>query len=74
MEVKWFAEQLEHAVKWGEQFTNWDGIPHDCYVMIDVPDRLAAEFAVQGRRDGIGPARAATLEQLRGVTWIEVRP
>lgn len=72
--VKWFAERLEDAVAWGRQFEEWDGIPHDCFVMIDVPDGLAAEFDLQGRRDGIGPARCAEIDQLAGVVWVEVTP
>ena len=60
MTHKWFAERLEHAVVWGKQFEAWDNIPHDRYIMIDVPDELADAFdPISRRMDGVGPARCA---------------
>lgn len=72
--AKWFAESLEHAVIWGQWFTKISGIPHDHYIMIEVSETVADQFEPIGRRDGVGPARCATLEQLEGVTWAEVFP
>ena len=71
---KWFAESLQHAVRWGELFEKWDGIPHDKFVEIEVSSELADQFLPTGFRDNTGRARYATLAQLSGVKPKEVRP
>ena len=72
LEGKWFAETAADARAWGAAFARIAGIRHVKIVEVEIS-------AAHGRRlhriemlDGIGPARFATIDQLKGVVPREV--
>lgn len=64
LEGKWFAETLDHAVRWGELFY---GDQPFRVVEITLADTVAESFFRLEKLDGIGAARFATIEQLAAV-------
>jgi len=69
---KWFAESLDDCAEWGQWFTRVSGVPHVIFIEIELSADLANQFITTPKRDNIGPARCATLEQLKGVKWKKV--
>ncbi len=71
---KWFAEQLSHAVKWGEIFARLSGNARWVVVEVRLLAPAANRFIRLERLDGIGPARYAEVQQinraLQGVTLV----
>ena len=56
---KFFAEQMQHARRWGE----WFGVPFRV-MAIELPERVASQLRRFEHLDGIGPARFAELAEL----------
>jgi hypothetical protein len=71
VEGKYFAEQLGHAVAWGEALY---GSGRYRIVETEVPDPDAEAFFRWDRLDAIGPARFARVEQLTRAPVREVTP
>jgi hypothetical protein len=66
LQGKWFAERPEDAAAWGVLFETWSDVPHRRIVKVDVSMTVADRFFRLENLDDIGPARFATLVQLRG--------
>src|SRR4051812_21355994 len=66
LEQKWFAENVPDALEWGRRFEAVSNVPHRRVVEIAVDRLLAEKMFRVAMLDGIGPARAAELELLRG--------
>lgn len=60
---KFFAESAEHAAQWGQRLEGTSGFR---IVDAKIPTVQADKFMRWGRLDGIGPARYAELNQLKG--------
>jgi len=58
---KWFAEQAEHAARWGELL---EGRGRFRVIEVQVPARLADTLFRIEKLDGIGPARYIEADQL----------
>jgi len=58
---KWFAEQIEHAARWGE-LLHWAG--NYGIVKVAVPEEIARTLFRIEKLDGIGPARYVQADQL----------
>ena len=56
---KFFAEQRQHARRWGE----WFGVPFRIMV-VELPERVASQLRRFEHLDSIGPARFAELAEL----------
>ncbi|OQW86313.1 MAG: hypothetical protein BWK78_10190 [Thiotrichaceae bacterium IS1] len=65
LEVKFFAERFEDAVKWGDLLL---GKGNYRMVEINISSQVADSFLCWEKLDGIGPARCAELEQLKDFT------
>jgi len=63
---KWFAEELPHAIRWGELLARFSRLKASEWVVVEV--RVIAPAAQRYLRieslDGIGPARYAELQQI----------
>lgn len=66
LEGKWFAEQLEHVLKWGILFYETEGFR---LIELTIDDELADQFYRIGKLDGIGAARFATIDQLHAAVF-----
>src|SRR5437667_12693743 len=71
LEVKWFAEELEHAEEWARRFAAADG---KIYRVVQVELSGVAPPLSQrhAKLDGVGPAWWLRLEQLNGCVVGEV--
>lgn len=58
---KWFAEELTHAVRWGELL---EGPGNYAIVKVELPSVIADTLFRIERLDGIGPARYVEAAQL----------
>lgn len=63
MEGKFFAETLEHAKKWGDEFYGKHGIEMRL-LEVKLPKPIADMLLRFERLDGIGPARYGEINQL----------
>ena len=63
MEGKWFAQQLPHAMEWGQRFYGNGGFR---IVQVQVSAQTASRFFQMEKLDGIGPAMYAQLPQING--------
>jgi hypothetical protein len=61
LEGKWFAENPEHAHKWGKLF---EGPGQYRVVIVDIPEDVANSLFRIKKLDKIGPARYAELDKL----------
>ncbi len=64
---KWFAEQIEHAARWGELL---HGAGNYEIVKVAVPGGVALMLFRIEKLDGIGPARYVEADQLDDVRVI----
>jgi hypothetical protein len=74
LQGKWFAERPEHAAAWGVLFETWLSIPHRRIVKVEIDVVIADRLFRLENLDGIGPARFATLLELRGARIEEYTP
>jgi hypothetical protein len=70
---KWFAESAEDATASGRRFASQSGIAHDKIVEVSIPADIALKSFRIAMLDRIGPARFATLEDLKGVSIRECK-
>ncbi len=64
MNGKWFAEDMAHAIRWGELL---HGSGNYGIVKVEVPGVVASKLFRIEKLDGIGPARYVEADQLTHV-------
>jgi hypothetical protein len=66
LQGKWFAEPPEDAAAWGVLFERWTNLPQRRIVEVEIDGTVADPLFRLENLDDIGPARFATLLELRG--------
>jgi hypothetical protein len=72
MEVKWFAEKLENAVKWGNRFYFDNGEKVFYVVTASIPSEILKEMFYDENLDDIGSAICVGEDFLDQITPLKV--